>query len=151
MAFVMWRELGRVRGHTHRPLPSSKLAGGITKGWCFGGSTAVTLSLRLTWDRCEGDGSGMASADGCRDAQVQRQGQMQCREYGNAYSAPRVEAVFTCSEDRTVAQVLAFSQGPMSASSSTSSTEVSDLHTPLPHNLSCWLPLLLEAGAGSCR
>ena len=49
LALVMWGELGRGGGGTHRPLPSAKLAGNIAKSWCFGRSTAVTLSLRLIW------------------------------------------------------------------------------------------------------
>ena len=57
----------------------------------------------------------------------------------------------TCSEDETVAKGFFLSQGPTSASSSTSLTAVSDLRTPWSHSLSCWLPLLVEAGAGSCR
>ena len=66
----------------------------------------------------------------------------------------RVEAALTCSEDEmTVTQVLSLSQEPTSASSSASSTEVSDLRTPRLHSLSCWLPLFVDAvhGAGSCR
>ena len=43
------------------------------------------------------------------------------------------------------------SQVPPSASSSTSLTATSGLHTPWSHSLSCWLPLLVDAGAGSCR
>ena len=35
-------------GHTHRSLPFSKSSGCIAKNWCFGRSTAITLSLRLT-------------------------------------------------------------------------------------------------------
>ena len=66
----------------------------------------------------------------------------------------RVEAALTCSEDEmTVTQVLSLSQEPTSASSSASSTEVSDLRTPRLHSLSCWLPLFVDAvhGVGSCR
>ena len=43
------------------------------------------------------------------------------------------------------------SQGPTSASSSTSSTAMSGLHTPWSHSPRFWLPLLVDAGAGSCR
>ena len=59
-------------------------------------------------------------------------------------------AALTCSEDETVAQVVFLSQGPTLASSSTSLTAVSDLHTPWSHSLNCWLQLLVEASAGSC-
>ena len=65
-------------------------------------------------------------------------------------SAARAEAALTLSEDETVAQVLSLSQVPPSASSSTSLTAMSGLHTPWSHSLSCWLPLL-DAGAGSRR
>ena len=75
------------------------------------------------------------------------------QQYVNAYryKVRRAEAAFTCSEDETVAQVLSLSQVPPSASSSTSLTATSGLHTPWSHSLSCWLPLLVDAGAGSCR
>ena len=67
-------------------------------------------------------------------------------------SAARAKAALTCSEDETVARGFSLSQCPTSASSSTSLTAVlSDLHTPWSHSLSCWLPLLIDAGAGSCR
>jgi len=75
-------------------------------------------------------------------------------EYENEYRC-RVrcaEAAHTCSEDEAVAKGLSlYSQGPTSASGSTSLTAVSDLYTPWSHSLSCWLPLLVDAGAGSCR
>jgi len=80
------------------------LAVGIAKSSCFGKSTAVTLSLRLT-----------------------------------------------CSEDTTVAQGFSLSQVPTSASSPTSSTAMPGLHTPWSHSPSFRLPLLVDAGAGSCR
>eukprot|EP00964_Phaeocystis_antarctica_P006790 scaffold3671_cov61-Phaeocystis_antarctica.AAC.5 len=72
------------------------------------------------------------------------------REYGNAYRrrVRRAEAALTLSEDEAVAQVLSLSQGP---SSSTSSTAMSGVHTPWSHSLSFWLPLLVDASAGSCR
>ena len=74
------------------------------------------------------------------------------RECGNVYlraqntdCGTRRRLSRTCSED-------SLSQGPTSASSSTSLTAVlSDLHTPWSHNLSCRLPLFVDAGAGSCR
>ena len=69
----------------------------------------------------------------------------------SAQSAARAKAALTCSEDETVARGFSLSQCPTSASSSTSLTAVSDLHTPWSHSLSCWLPLLIDAGAGSCR
>eukprot|EP00964_Phaeocystis_antarctica_P009259 scaffold5019_cov60-Phaeocystis_antarctica.AAC.2 len=86
----------------------------------------------------------------CREARVTTVG----REYENEYRC-RVrcaEAAHTCSEDEAVAKGLClYSQGPTSASGSTSLTAVSDLYTPWSHSLSCWLPLLVDAGAGSCR
>ena len=66
-------------------------------------------------------------------------------------SAARAEAVLTLSEDETVAQVLSLSQVPLSASSSTFLTAMSGLHMPWSHSLSFWLPLLVDASAGSCR
>ena len=44
-------DVGRVRtgAGARRALPFGTLAGGIAKSWCFGKSTAATLSLRLTW------------------------------------------------------------------------------------------------------
>ena len=85
---------------------------------------------------------------------MQRQEQIQWVESMNAYrckSAARAKAALTCSEDETVARGFSLSQCPTSASSSTSLTAVSDLHTPWSHILSCWLPLLIDAGAGSRR
>eukprot|EP00964_Phaeocystis_antarctica_P011905 scaffold6568_cov60-Phaeocystis_antarctica.AAC.4 len=94
-------------------------------------------------------------ADGCRDAQ-------ECRGKGkfsgsrvwtwiSVQSAARAEAAFTCSEDETIAKGFSLSQGPTSASSSTSSTVMPGLHTPWSHSPSFWLPLFVDAGAGSCR
>jgi hypothetical protein len=61
-------------------------------------------------------------------------------------------AALTCSEDETITRVLCtLSQVPASVSSSTSLTAVLDLYTPWLHSLGCWLPLLVEAGAGSCK
>ena len=67
--------------------------------------------------------------------------------------AAHMGAALTCSsEDETIAQVLCtLSQVPASVSSSTSSTAVLDLYTPWLHSLGCWLPQLVEAGAGSCK
>ena len=62
----------------------------------------------------------------------------------------RREAALT-SEGEAVAQVLSSSQGQTLASSFTCLTAVSGLHTPWSHRLSCWLPLLVDTGAGSCR
>ena len=76
------------------------------------------------------------------------------REYENEYRC-RVrcaEAAHTCSEDEAVAKGLClYSQGPTSASGSTSLTAMSGLHTPWSYNMGCWLLLLVEAGAASCR
>ena len=57
----------------------------------------------------------------------------------------------TCSEDETIVQVLSLSQVPTSASSPSSLMAVLDLHTPWSYNMGCWLLLLVEAGAASCR
>ena len=57
----------------------------------------------------------------------------------------------TFSEDDSIVQVLSLSQVPTLASSLTFLTAVSGLHTPWSHSLSCWLPLLVDTGAGSCR
>ena len=90
-----------------------------------------------------------------RCARVQRQGQIQWVEsmdmVMDMQGAARAKAALTCSEDETVARGFSLSQCPTSASSSTSLTAVSDLHTPWSHSLSCWLPLLIDAGARSCR
>ena len=48
-------------------------------------------------------------------------------------------------------QVLSLSQVPTSASGWTSLTVMSGLHTPWSYNMGCWLLLLVEAGAASCR
>ena len=66
--------------------------------------------------------------------------------------AAHTGAALTCSEDETITRVLCtLSQVPASVSSSTSSTAVLDLYTPWLHSLGCWLPQLVEAGAGSCK
>ena len=100
-------------------------------------------------------------ADTCA---VQRQGaEAKCRGKGECAAewiervrksgAAHMGAALTCSsEDETIAQVLCtLSQVPASVSSSTSSTAVLDLCTPWLHSLGCWLPQLVEAGAGSCK
>ena len=70
----------------------------------------------------------------------------------DVHSVRRAKAALTCSEDETVAKGFSlYCQGPTLASSSTSLTAVSELHTPWSHILSCWLPLLVDAGARSCR
>ena len=56
-----------------------------------------------------------------------------------------------CSKDKTIVQVLSLSQVPTSASSPSSLMAVLDLHTPWSYNMGCWLLLLVEAGAASCR
>ena len=76
------------------------------------------------------------------------------REYGNEHwsRVRRAEAALACSKGETVAQVLlSLSQVPTLASSSNFLTAVSGLHTPWSNRLSCWLPLLVDTGAGSCR
>ena len=57
----------------------------------------------------------------------------------------------TCSEDETIVQVLSLSQVPASASSPSFLMAVLDLDTPWSYNMGCWLLLLVEAGAASCR
>ena len=79
---------------------------------------------------------------------TQQSGSRESTESGAAYTG----ATLTCSEDETIAQVLCtLRQVPASVSSSTSSTAVLDLYTPWLHSLGCWLPQLIEAGAGSCK
>ena len=75
--------------------------------------------------------------------------------YTEMHSGPecvaRRGAALTCSKDETIMQVLSLDQVLTLASSSTFLTAVSGLHTPWSHSLSCWLPLLVDTGAGSCR
>ena len=79
-------------------------------------------------------------------------GQQYVNAYEYRYKVRRAEAAFTCSEDETVAKGFSlYCPGPTSASSLTSLTAMLGLHTPWSHSLSCWLPLLVDAGAGSCR
>ena len=66
--------------------------------------------------------------------------------------AAHTGAALTCSEDETITWVLCtLSPVPASVSSSTSLTAVLDLYTPWLRSLGCWLPQLVEAGAGSCK
>jgi hypothetical protein len=77
-----------------------------------------------------------------------RVGRERVRKYGAAHTG----AALTCSEDETITRVLCtLSQVPASVSSSTSSTAVLYLYTPWLRSLGCWLPQLVEAGAGSCK
>ena len=67
--------------------------------------------------------------------------------------AAHTGAALTCSEDETITRVLCtLSQVPASVSSSTSSTAVLEQLAIFGANLGCcWLPQLVEAGAGSCK
>ena len=128
---VTLRKIGR--GHREEPVLRRRHIGHVV--------AEAHLAAVRAMDR------GWRSADGCRDVQVQ------CRvESMDVHSVRRAKAALTCSEDETVAKGFSlYCQGPTLASSSTSLTAVSELHTPWSHILSCWLPLLVDAGARSCR